>query len=174
MIKSSLIVLHICLFSFSASSIFRFYNRLACLACRFCPFGVRVSSWRLSNPLGSSCWHERQDAGWSLQDWLALQVNDNKKPSGWSVCVCQQSSCWVRKFSPEPALQTKVRPPDQFFLVNLFAVKRGRLKASCVSSRRELPFTKTAHLSNPWNEHKPVKIGRDGQVSSCFHFSCFF
>ncbi|KAF0031798.1 hypothetical protein F2P81_016353 [Scophthalmus maximus] len=29
--------------------------------------------------------------------------------------------------------------------------------------RRELPFTKTSHLSNPWNEHKPVKIGRDGQ-----------
>ncbi|XP_010885905.1 YTH domain-containing protein 1 isoform X2 [Esox lucius] len=29
--------------------------------------------------------------------------------------------------------------------------------------RRELPFTKTAHLSNPWNENKPVKIGRDGQ-----------
>uniref|UniRef100_A0A8C2J5Q0 YTH domain-containing family protein n=1 Tax=Cyprinus carpio TaxID=7962 RepID=A0A8C2J5Q0_CYPCA len=29
--------------------------------------------------------------------------------------------------------------------------------------RRELPFTKTAHLSNSWNEHKPVKIGRDGQ-----------
>uniref|UniRef100_A0A3Q3N0Y6 YTH domain-containing family protein n=1 Tax=Labrus bergylta TaxID=56723 RepID=A0A3Q3N0Y6_9LABR len=29
--------------------------------------------------------------------------------------------------------------------------------------RRDLPFTKTAHLSNPWNEHKPVKIGRDGQ-----------
>ncbi|XP_053317680.1 YTH domain-containing protein 1 isoform X2 [Spea bombifrons] len=29
--------------------------------------------------------------------------------------------------------------------------------------RRELPFTKSAHLNNPWNEHKPVKIGRDGQ-----------
>ncbi|XP_073397468.1 YTH domain-containing protein 1 isoform X3 [Dendrobates tinctorius] len=29
--------------------------------------------------------------------------------------------------------------------------------------RRELPFTKSAHLANPWNEHKPVKIGRDGQ-----------
>lgn len=29
--------------------------------------------------------------------------------------------------------------------------------------RRELPFLKTAHLSNPWNDHKPVKIGRDGQ-----------
>ena len=43
-------------------------------------------------------------------------------------------------------------------------------------SRRELPFTKTAHLSNPWNEHKPVKIGRDGQVSSLhfFFFCCFF
>lgn len=34
--------------------------------------------------------------------------------------------------------------------------------------RRDLPFTKTAHLSNPWNEHKPVKIGRDGQVSHDF------
>ncbi|XP_003222405.1 YTH domain-containing protein 1 isoform X1 [Anolis carolinensis] len=29
--------------------------------------------------------------------------------------------------------------------------------------RRELPFTKSSHLTNPWNEHKPVKIGRDGQ-----------
>ncbi|XP_061782920.1 YTH domain-containing protein 1 [Nerophis lumbriciformis] len=29
--------------------------------------------------------------------------------------------------------------------------------------RRELPFTKTTHLLNPWNENKPVKIGRDGQ-----------
>lgn len=43
-------------------------------------------------------------------------------------------------------------------------------------SRRELPFTKTAHLSNPWNEHKPVKIGRDGQVSPLhfFFFCCLF
>lgn len=40
-------------------------------------------------------------------------------------------------------------------------------------SRRELPFTKTAHLSNPWNEHKPVKIGRDGQVSFICHFKPF-
>lgn len=37
--------------------------------------------------------------------------------------------------------------------------------------RRELPFTKTAHLTNPWNEHKPVKIGRDGQVSRFFYLS---
>ncbi|EEC16240.1 splicing factor yt521-B, putative [Ixodes scapularis] len=29
--------------------------------------------------------------------------------------------------------------------------------------RRELPFTKTTHLYNPWNEGKQVKIGRDGQ-----------
>lgn len=35
--------------------------------------------------------------------------------------------------------------------------------ATCMF-RRELPFTKSAHLTNPWNEHKPVKIGRDGQV----------
>ncbi|XP_023232201.1 YTH domain-containing protein 1-like [Centruroides sculpturatus] len=30
-------------------------------------------------------------------------------------------------------------------------------------ARRELPFTKTQHLYNPWNEGKQVKIGRDGQ-----------
>ncbi|XP_066298016.1 YTH domain-containing protein 1-like isoform X1 [Branchiostoma lanceolatum] len=30
-------------------------------------------------------------------------------------------------------------------------------------NRHELPFTKTTHLFNAWNENKPVKIGRDGQ-----------
>ena len=29
--------------------------------------------------------------------------------------------------------------------------------------RGDLPFTKVQHLYNPWNEGKPVKIGRDGQ-----------
>lgn len=29
--------------------------------------------------------------------------------------------------------------------------------------KKELSFTCTAHLYNPWNEGKPVKIGRDGQ-----------
>jgi len=29
--------------------------------------------------------------------------------------------------------------------------------------KRDLPFTKVSHLHNPWNENKPVKIGRDGQ-----------
>lgn len=29
--------------------------------------------------------------------------------------------------------------------------------------RKELPFIKCQHLYNPWNEGKPVKIGRDGQ-----------
>ncbi|XP_066996788.2 YTH domain-containing protein 1 isoform X2 [Anabrus simplex] len=29
--------------------------------------------------------------------------------------------------------------------------------------RKELAFSKTQHLYNPWNEGKPVKIGRDGQ-----------
>lgn len=29
--------------------------------------------------------------------------------------------------------------------------------------RKELPFCHTMHLYNPWNEGKPVKIGRDGQ-----------
>lgn len=29
--------------------------------------------------------------------------------------------------------------------------------------RKELPFTATLHLYNPWNDGKQVKIGRDGQ-----------
>ncbi|XP_014289436.1 YTH domain-containing protein 1 [Halyomorpha halys] len=29
--------------------------------------------------------------------------------------------------------------------------------------KKELPFSATMHLYNPWNEGKPVKIGRDGQ-----------
>ncbi|KAB0796705.1 hypothetical protein PPYR_10766 [Photinus pyralis] len=29
--------------------------------------------------------------------------------------------------------------------------------------RKELPFNETMHLYNPWNDGKPVKIGRDGQ-----------
>lgn len=30
----------------------------------------------------------------------------------------------------------------------------------------DLPFARTQHLTNPLNEHKPVKICRDGQVMS--------
>jgi len=30
--------------------------------------------------------------------------------------------------------------------------------------RRDLPFDNCGHLKNPWNEGKPVKVGRDGQV----------
>ena len=30
--------------------------------------------------------------------------------------------------------------------------------------RRDLPFSECAHLKNPWNDDKPVKVGRDGQV----------
>jgi hypothetical protein len=29
--------------------------------------------------------------------------------------------------------------------------------------RKEIPFSEVAHLNNPWNDGKPVKIGRDGQ-----------
>lgn len=34
-------------------------------------------------------------------------------------------------------------------------------------NRREVPFNSTLHLVNPWNERKPVKIGRDGTVRNC-------
>ena len=29
--------------------------------------------------------------------------------------------------------------------------------------RKDLTFSKVIHLNNPWNDNKPVKIGRDGQ-----------
>ena len=29
--------------------------------------------------------------------------------------------------------------------------------------RKDLSFSKVIHLNNPWNDNKPVKIGRDGQ-----------
>ena len=30
-------------------------------------------------------------------------------------------------------------------------------------SRKDLSFQKVQHIINPWNDSKPVKIGRDGQ-----------
>ena len=29
--------------------------------------------------------------------------------------------------------------------------------------KQDLPFQKVQHLYNPWNDGKPIKIGRDGQ-----------
>lgn len=110
------------------------WTRFLGCTCRFCTSIIGVQPRWLSHPLGSSCWHERKDAGRSLQDRLALQVNINKTP---------------------------------FFCV-FFAQRTDNL---FLFSRRELPFTKTAHLSNPWNEHKPVKIGRDGQVCETLSFN---
>lgn len=33
-------------------------------------------------------------------------------------------------------------------------------------NRNELPFIRTNHLHNPWNDNRPVKIARDATVSS--------
>lgn len=38
-------------------------------------------------------------------------------------------------------------------------------------NRNEVPFVNTSQLFNPWNEYKPVKIGRDGTVSGKFRSS---
>jgi hypothetical protein len=42
----------------------------------------------------------------------------------------------------------------KFYLIKIFSFYFSR----------SLPFSKTSHLFNSWNENKPVKIGRDGQV----------
>ncbi|XP_013407349.1 YTH domain-containing protein 1 isoform X2 [Lingula anatina] len=58
----------------------------------------------------------------------------------------------------------KDHPPIRWVLPPGLSAKAlsGVFKLDWVT-RRDLPFTKTAHLLNPWNDNKPVKIGRDGQ-----------
>ncbi|XP_041360039.1 YTH domain-containing protein 1-like isoform X2 [Gigantopelta aegis] len=59
---------------------------------------------------------------------------------------------------------TKDHPPIRWVLPPGMSARAlsGVFKLDWVC-RRELPFTKAGHLHNPWNEYKPVKIGRDGQ-----------
>ncbi|XP_070196418.1 YTH domain-containing protein 1-like isoform X2 [Littorina saxatilis] len=62
------------------------------------------------------------------------------------------------------AESTKDHPPIRWVLpqgMNQRALS-GVFKLDWIG-RRELAFTKTNHLHNPWNDNKPVKIGRDGQ-----------
>ena len=67
------------------------------------------------------------------------------------------------------------------FIVSLFAFQVSWLLPPGLSAkalggvfhldwicRGDLSFQKVQHLYNPWNEGKPVKIGRDGQVEEKF------
>ncbi|KAL4236855.1 YTH domain-containing protein 1 [Mactra antiquata] len=62
------------------------------------------------------------------------------------------------------APSTKDHPPIRWVLPPGLSAKAlsGVFKLDWIS-RRELDFMKTTHLHNPWNENRPVKIGRDGQ-----------
>ena len=33
----------------------------------------------------------------------------------------------------------------------------------CLFPLKDLSFKNVQHLHNPWNENKPIKVGRDGQ-----------
>lgn len=150
---------------------------------RFCSALVRVAPRRLPHPLGPARRHERQNAGRSFQNRLDLQVKiaiiicwfagiaeivnfplvhslladhplvfNLKLP--WQNCVCMVSLM--------SQLSINNKSPFSNWTFPGLTLPHGSI------CRRELPFTKTAHLSNPWNEHKPVKIGRDGQVRLAF------
>lgn len=67
----------------------------------------------------------------------------------------------------------KISKSEVLLEVVYYSVVNVVFLTAVLSSRRELPFIKTAHLSNPWNEHKPVKIGRDGQVGDTAFSSSF-
>ncbi|XP_076463186.1 YTH domain-containing protein 1-like isoform X2 [Babylonia areolata] len=62
------------------------------------------------------------------------------------------------------AESTKDHPPIRWVLPQGMTSRAlsGVFKLDWIG-RRELAFTKTNHLHNPWNNNKPVKIGRDGQ-----------
>lgn len=62
------------------------------------------------------------------------------------------------------AESTKDHPPIRWVLPQGMTSRalNGVFKLDWIG-RRELAFTKTNHLHNPWNDNKPVKIGRDGQ-----------
>ncbi|XP_064604522.1 YTH domain-containing protein 1-like isoform X2 [Liolophura sinensis] len=59
---------------------------------------------------------------------------------------------------------TKDHPQIRWVLPVGLSVKAlsGVFKLDWIN-RKELPFTRATHLHNPWNDNKPVKIGRDGQ-----------
>ena len=42
-----------------------------------------------------------------------------------------------------------------------------------MSNFQDLSFQKVGHLHNPWNDNKPVKIGRDGQEIEPSEFTNF-
>ncbi|CAH1774580.1 unnamed protein product [Owenia fusiformis] len=62
------------------------------------------------------------------------------------------------------ALSDKDHPPIRWVLPPGMTARAlsGVFKLDWIN-RRELPFTKVGHLRNPWNNGKPLKIGRDGQ-----------
>ncbi|KAL8582157.1 hypothetical protein ACOMHN_004076 [Nucella lapillus] len=67
-------------------------------------------------------------------------------------------------FARLAAESTKDHPPIRWVLPPGMTARAlsGVFKLDWID-RRELSFTKTNHLHNPWNDNKPVKIGRDGQ-----------
>ena len=58
-------------------------------------------------------------------------------------------------------MEDGLRPPDisTFLLISALG---GVFKIDWIC-QKELSFSKVIHLNNPWNDNKPVKIGRDGQ-----------
>uniref|UniRef100_A0A0L8HY80 YTH domain-containing protein n=1 Tax=Octopus bimaculoides TaxID=37653 RepID=A0A0L8HY80_OCTBM len=67
-------------------------------------------------------------------------------------------------FARLSAESTRDHPPIRWVLPPGLSARAlsGVFKLDWIN-RRDLQFTKTTHLHNPWNENKYVKIGRDGQ-----------
>ncbi|OXB60369.1 hypothetical protein ASZ78_013162 [Callipepla squamata] len=99
-----------------------------------------------------------------LQDARFFLIKSNNHEN---VSLAKAKGVWSTLPVNEKKLNAAFRSARSVILI--FSVREsGKFQDKIINDttctfRRELPFTKSAHLTNPWNEHKPVKIGRDGQ-----------
>ncbi|XP_071953772.1 uncharacterized protein [Antedon mediterranea] len=102
--------------------------------------------------------------------WATPPINENKLGDAYMSCrhvVLVFSVKESGKFQGYARMRTP--PMREGPLVN-WVLPTGLSRAALGGTfeldwitRQEVSFTKTQHLYNPWNDAKPVKIGRDGQ-----------
>ncbi|KAK3583246.1 hypothetical protein CHS0354_015427 [Potamilus streckersoni] len=102
--------------------------------------------------------------------WSTPPVNESRLNQAYRACdnviliFSVKESGKFQGFARLSAESTNDHPPIRWVLPPGLSARAlsGVFKLDWVN-RKELAFTKTTHLHNPWNDNKPVKIGRDGQ-----------
>ncbi|KAL3869121.1 hypothetical protein ACJMK2_041842 [Sinanodonta woodiana] len=102
--------------------------------------------------------------------WSTPPVNESRLNQAYKACdnviliFSVKESGKFQGFARLSDESTNDHPPIRWVLPPGLSARAlsGVFKLDWVN-RKELAFTKTTHLHNPWNDNKPVKIGRDGQ-----------